>query len=173
VTIGTQTWMAQNLNYKVDSSWCYAGMADSCKKYGRLYDWAATMGLDTSYNHNLWSGTLPHQGVCPGGWHVPSEAEWGTLTKNVDSATSGTKLKSTSGWYTNTGTDDYGFRILPAGYRLNATYFSDIGDNAYFWTASEYYKSESWHRYFNYTFSYVQHFSIDKLTPMSIRCLKD
>jgi uncharacterized protein (TIGR02145 family) len=123
VKIGTQTWMAQNLNYKVDSSWCFNDSASNCSNYGRLYHWTALMDLNTSYDTTSWQATFPHQGVCPNGWHVPSNPEWTTLMRYVDSAKSGTELKSTSGWLKGTwtpsgnqnGTDIFGFRILPAG----------------------------------------------------------
>jgi uncharacterized protein (TIGR02145 family) len=146
VTIGTQTWMAENLNFNVDSSWCYANSTDSCSKYGRLYQWAAVMGLNVSYNSILWSGTVSSQGVCPSGWHVPSDAEWAMLVeKNGDEdATAGVRLKSKSGWsgagYSGElaqGGDAYGFRALPGGGRNESGAFEGVGSNAYFWTSRE------------------------------------
>jgi uncharacterized protein (TIGR02145 family) len=173
VKIGTQTWMAQNLNYAVDSSWCYDNSADSCAKYGRLYQWSAAMGLASTYNSRLWSGTLPHQGVCPSGWHVPSDAEWSTLVQYVGSATSGTKLKSTSGWSSNTGTDAYGFRVLPAGYRINGGTSSSVGNYAYFWSSSESDASSAWYRFYYRGYAYVARDDDDKADGFSVRCLQN
>jgi uncharacterized protein (TIGR02145 family) len=178
VQIGTQTWMAENLNYKVDSSWCFSNSADSCAKYGRLYQWAAVMGLDTSYNDKYWRGTLPHQGICPSGWHVPSDAEWSTLVQYVDSATSGTKLKSTSGWYNSgNGTDTYGFRVLPASYRDSDGSFNIVGGQvANFWSASEYpadAPNRAWRRYFNDGGANVDRSTDYKPEGFSLRCLED
>lgn len=185
VSIGTQTWMAQNLNYKVDSSWCYANSTDSCSKYGRLYQWASVMGLDTSYNNKLWSGTLPHQGICPSGWHVPSDTEWTILTTYIggeDSA--GTKLKSTNGWnISGNGTDTCGFRVLPAGVR---EYFDGlfviVGNYSYFWSASENDVEYDWSRDFSLGTPYVirgievkavsRGYDV-KAYGYSLRCLED
>src|SRR5574344_1443588 len=81
VTIGTQTWMAQNLNYAVDSSWCYENSADSCAKYGRLYQWTAAMNIASSYEGVIAGAVIktPQQGACPVGWHVPTSGEWDAL----------------------------------------------------------------------------------------------
>jgi uncharacterized protein (TIGR02145 family) len=140
VTIGTQTWMAENLNYAVDSSWCYENSADSCAKYGRLYQWASAMALPVAYNDALWGGSdANHQGVCPAGWHLPTNAEWTVLGNAVGGENvAGTALKSTSGWNEGgNGTDAYGFSALPAGCRYGDGFFNDVGDYAGFWSASE------------------------------------
>jgi uncharacterized protein (TIGR02145 family) len=173
VTIGTQTWMAENLNYKTDSSWCYDNDTSYCRKYGRLYQWSAAMGLASTYNSTSWSGTLPHQGACPSGWHVPSDAEWSTLVQYVDSATSGTKLKSTSGWSSNTGTDAYGFRVLPAGNRDGGGASIVVGINAYFWSSSESYASDAWNRYFSDDSANVARLSRYRALGFSSRCLEN
>ena len=65
ITIGSQTWMAENLNYETLNSWCYENLQRNCNKYGRLYTWAAAST------------------ACPSGWHLPSVAEWEILLKNV------------------------------------------------------------------------------------------
>jgi len=129
VIIGQQEWMAQNLNTTIHdygSSWCYENDTANCRKYGRLYNWDAIMnGEPTSYNNP--SGV---RGICPAGWHVPSDAEWRQLemflgmTQEEANSNSwrgtdqGTKLKSKMGWDSNgNGTDYFAFSALPGGGR--------------------------------------------------------
>jgi uncharacterized protein (TIGR02145 family) len=136
VTIGDQTWMAENLNYQTDSSWCYGNNASNGATSGRLYKWAAAMGLDNSYDSSSASGQIqtPHRGVCPVGWHLPSRQEWNSLVTAVgDSA--GTKLKAVSpNW---NGTNDFGFSALPGGSRDDDGTFYDLGAYGVWWTATE------------------------------------
>jgi uncharacterized protein (TIGR02145 family) len=149
VTIGTQTWMAENLNYADSaampnlkgSSWCYDNSVDSCAKYGRLYTWTAAMDIASSYQSVSASAVIsaPHQGVCPAGWHIPTNAEW-TIFENFvgGEETAGTYLKSTSGWSNSgNGTDAYGFSALPAGIRSYYDGFGYVGYYAIFWSATE------------------------------------
>ena len=149
IGIGTQMWMAENLNYdyKVNGStygnWCYNNSADSCAKYGRLYTWGAAMDSATTgcgFGTTCAASSGKVRGICPTGWHLPSAAEWSTLITAVgDSA--GTKLKSTSGWYSNgNGTDAYGFSALSSGGRYSGGSFDDTGYSADFWSASEDYR---------------------------------
>lgn len=78
--IGEQTWMAQNLDYKVNGSWCLDRLEDSCRKYGRAYQWTTAMDIGRIYlDTNLGGLDGPYRGICPTGWHLPSDAEWGTL----------------------------------------------------------------------------------------------
>lgn len=165
VKIGKQTWMAENLNYRNTTGstdtvgMCYNNSADSCAKYGRLYTWADAMGLALSYNGTTWGGNLPHQGVCPDGWHVPSDAEWQTLEMAAGMSVStvsltewrgsdeGVKLKSSSGWTSGNGTDVYGFRVLPSGTRSDGQ-FGGTGDNTRFNSASESSATLEWGRDF-------------------------
>jgi len=192
VTIGTQTWMAENLNYITDSSWCYNNTADSCAKNGRLYQWAAAMGLDPIYNEasafNLGATLTLRQGACPIGWHVPTGAEWITLEIAVGGKdVAGTVLKSTSGWDDGgNGTDVYGFSAHSAGYR----YYDNFGydGEAYFWSASEFFDADqSDPNSFAYTmflsanyakasdfipYGYDDGYN-SKYDSYSVRCLKD
>jgi len=203
VTIGDQTWMAQNLNYAYtgvpyssdgytsdSTSWCYNNVADSCAKYGRLYTWAAaidsvalakdgyTCGFGITCNR-LSSTALaanPIQGVCPSGWHLPRYAEWNTLFTAVGGAsTVGTKLKSTSGWHSDgNGTDAYGFSVFPAGYRNYDGGFYSAGSLARFWSASQG-ENYSYYAYsmFLYYNSENAYLYYYKYYGYSVRCLRD
>jgi uncharacterized protein (TIGR02145 family) len=141
VGIGSQTWMAENLNYETPKSKCYDNAPSNCAKYGRLYTW------DEAMNGAAGSNTDPSgvQGACPAGWHLPSSAEWITLIKYVDvgsnanrSEIAGTKLKSEKYWstYKNVpkGTDDFGFSALPGGF--GHTGFLMAGIAGQWWSAS-------------------------------------
>jgi uncharacterized protein (TIGR02145 family) len=141
VKIGTQTWMAENLNYNASGSKCY-----DCDKYGRLYNWATVMSLPSSCNSNSSSSQIQskHRGICPSGWHIPSEAEWNTLSSYVKSDSDCSNgcarlLEATSGWNSGgKGIDRYGFSALPGGYGISSGSFGDVGNYGYWWSASEY-----------------------------------
>jgi uncharacterized protein (TIGR02145 family) len=119
VTIGEQTWMAENLNHETETvnSVCYDNNPANCAKYGRLYQW----------NEDI-------ANTCPTGWHLPSKDEWGELNNFVDNdlgvSTTGRPLLALG---EGTGTDRYGFSALAGG-----TYYYDgsvnIGTHAYWWT---------------------------------------
>ena len=136
-TIGKQVWMAENLDYAADSSWCPANSIDSCASWGRLYDWTGAAGLQPAFADSLLppSGTvLQLTGVCPSGWHLPSQAEWSTLLMTV----SDSSLKSRTGWAKNGNSGDaWGFRGLPAGNRDTSGAFSTVGLSGEFWTSTE------------------------------------
>ncbi len=115
-----------------------------------------------------------HQGVCPSGWHVPSDAEWGTLETYLDSSTAGTKLKSTNGWlYSGNGTDTYGFRALPAGLRSYDGSFGYLGNDARFWSSSENVAGTAWNRGLYSGLDGPYRGNDDKKYGFSVRCLKD
>ena len=132
VKIDDQTWMAQNLNYadsvKMPSlkgnSRCYNDSSEYCKRYGRLYTWAAA------------------QDVCPTGWHLPSETDFVHLIRSVGGEKdASTKLKSTSGWSdydggSGNGADTFGFSALPAGVG-NMGNYGGVGRTTDFWGSTE------------------------------------
>lgn len=121
VQIGSQTWMAENLNYDVEGSVCPEGDNRNCSKYGRLYTWESA------------------RTVCPEGWRLPDSADYAALVTAVgDAEIAGKMLKSTSGWFKKgNGSDDFGFKGLPAGFSRSANKFDGIGGYAHFWSASE------------------------------------
>jgi uncharacterized protein (TIGR02145 family) len=133
VVIGKQTWMKKNLNRNVDGSKCYNDSDINCTIYGRLYDWAMVMnGADGSDKYP--SGV---QGICPAGFHVPSDVEWTVL---IDYVIDYAKLRSTSGWSGRNnfnGTDDYGFSALASGRRYYDDRFTNVGYNGYWWSTTE------------------------------------
>jgi len=147
VRIGNQTWMAKNLNFNASGSVCYDNQQSNCDIYGRLYDWATAMGFESDCNVNSCASQIQtphHRGICPVGWHIPSDDEWEALTDFVG-ANAGTKLKSNSRW---DGTNEYGFSALPGGYG-NGGSFSYVGSYGFWWSATENDAGYAWIRSMN------------------------
>jgi uncharacterized protein (TIGR02145 family) len=149
VKIGRQTWMAQNLDYKTDNSWCYENNADSCNKYGRLYTWNAA------------------KTACPAGYHLPSGEEWDSLAQTAGDKEeiyengyikwhgAGKNLKTKKGWnqykiydayYNGNGTNAYKFSALPGGNRLPSGYFITVGYGGWWWMATESDNGNAYHQ---------------------------
>jgi len=183
VVIGTQTWMAENLNYDAGSgSYCY-GDNNTCDTYGRfLYDWATAMNGASSSDASP-SGV---QGVCPSGWHLPSDTEWETMASFVASDAGltaksgddwteiGTVLKANSSlWDINTGTDAYGFAGLPGGYRFTAGSYPNVGHYGYWWSSTEYSSIDAYNRSLFSNDAFFYRSSHGKNHGYSIRCLKN
>ena len=180
VTIDSITWMAQNLNYDMAGSSCYAGKASNCSRYGRLYSWAIVM------NGAPASGLVPsgEQGLCPDGWHVPSAAEWDALKSYVDSLTDGMgafSIRSIFNWtvYSSkydslnyTGTDLFGFSAVAGGYE-DSVGFSELGEIATWWTASEYNSTHAMNRDLFYDSKWMGTGHTSKADLRSLRCVKD
>jgi len=119
IKIGEQIWFQRNLNYFIEGSKCYDDETANCAKYGRLYDWATA------------------KTVCPEGWHLPSNAEWTTLTNFVGSSTAGKKLKAKNDWNNNgNGTDEFGFSALPGGGGYLDGSFCCVGYDSNWWTST-------------------------------------
>jgi len=180
VEIGGKTWMAENLNYETDSSWCYDNSADSCNKYGRLYDWNTAMASSPSSTENP-SGV---RGVCPFGWHLPSRQEWGDLAKAAGGedeygqyGNAGTKLKSASGWNScnqdiPNGENEYKFSALPGGYYYEGE-ITDFGKYGAWWTATEDYDNFAYIRSMGNCLKTVSEDKQYKSKGHSVRCVKN
>ncbi len=180
VTIRSQTWMAENLNYESTNSYCYNDKASNCTKYGRLYTWAAAMDSVGTWSTNgkgcgyetTCSKTYPVRGICPEGWHLPTKFEWDSLN-TVVGGFSGPSLRSTSGWYNNrNGTDEFKFSALPAGGRDYYGNYGSEGHNAYFWSSTEFF-DDSYNVYLNYDNTEAKLYAHGRYSAFSVRCLKD
>lgn len=196
VQVGGQCWFAENLvaveyangeeipSTLTDSQWNHANQGattiygedagcndyspdiDSCdpqvalEEYGRLYNWYA---VDDE------------RGLCPAGWHVPSESEWYELVSQWGGySVAGETLKSTYGWsYSGQGTNTSGFNGMPGGKRQDGSgYFSSAGDKGTWWTSTPY---SSLARYSELRFNSngVTNSYADRETGYSVRCSKD
>jgi uncharacterized protein (TIGR02145 family) len=173
VKIGNKTWMAENLKYKIDTSWCYDRNESNCEKYGRLYNW----------------GTA--KGACPSGWHLPSRDEWNDLALAAGGARmnlsndfydyniAGNKLKSKTGWKdyrddigSGNGTDELGFSAMPGGMKGDPFFEADSSYGLW-WTAAE---SGSGSAYYRYIYNYdavVMEYRGSKEFSYSVRCVLD
>ena len=110
VTIGEQTWMAENLKLKTDDSYCYDNKEENCKKYGRLYKHSAA------------------KYACPAKWRLPTDEDWNKLVYGLGGHKKGIeKLKTKKGWKENkNGTDEYGFGMFPGGEMEACKLFMDM-----------------------------------------------
>ena len=166
VKIGEQVWMAEDLNYKADSSWCYDDKSENCKKYGRLYTWYAA------------------KKSCAIGWHLPSEGEFEILLKAVGeqgnivefggSKTAGKVIKSKTGWNEKGGgIDSYSFSALPAGVRVYNEQFSLEGQNTGFWSSTENYTGYAFLIHLDYHTDGAHLYHSIEYNGYSVRCVKD
>ena len=193
--IGEQVWMAENLNYDVSDSHCYDDDPANCVKYGRLYNWATAMVLDESCNDGYFTcadqiQTPKHQGICPEGWHIPSNADWDKLLRYVDGTTgtsspyrsslAGRHLKAQTGWELCGPSgyyeckDTYGFSALPGG--IDG---ASVGSGGSWWSASESVKTECviacFHAYrlsMSYSWDGASCSDSNKIRPSSVRCIQ-
>jgi len=188
VTIGTQVWMVENLKttkYRNGDligttapatleisqeatpkyQWAYDDDENNVVTYGRLYTWYAV--TDT-------------RNVCPVGWHVPSDAEWTTLTTSLGGEdVAGGKLKEagTIHWQApnEAATNESGFTALPGGYRyFFGDYYHHIGNYGLWWSSTENSTADAYYRTMFYGFTNViSYLYIYKQSGFSVRCLRD
>jgi uncharacterized protein (TIGR02145 family) len=183
VLIGTQCWMRQNINIgqriiigyggqtnnNIIEKYCYADLELNCDVYGGLYLWDESMQYST---------TEGVQGICPTGWHFPTDAEWSTLTTYLGGeSVAGGKLKETgiAHWCSpNIGaTNESGFTALPGGWLSYQEDFGWVGVIGCWWSSSEYYSNTSFGRLINCSYSNVERTAGYKSYGHSIRCIRD
>ena len=199
VKIGDQEWMAENLNFVTDSSFCYTNSADSCAKYGRLYSWSIAMDSAGTWSTNgvgcgsnpPCSPIYPVQGICPQGWHLPDTTEWAALFTAVGGSRNSErewiwdgvckKLRSETDWLTedlfsyalDSGTDAYGFCALPAGFRYSSGDYTKEGGAASFWTSNPDDYKNAYNVELSYGFDYARMTNPYGAPWQSVRCVKD
>jgi uncharacterized protein (TIGR02145 family) len=192
IQIYSQCWLKENLNVglmingeddMVDNGviekYCYDNEEDNCDIYGGLYQWNEMM------QYTMAQGV---QGICPVGWHIPTDDEWQILEGTVDSLygvgdpiwdtiiyrgfDAGKHLKSTTGWYVN-GDDKYGFTALPGGWCIDNGNFQNIGYYSTFWTSTEGSPDYPWRRYLTSFSDQVSRWTYNIEGGFYVRCLQD
>jgi uncharacterized protein (TIGR02145 family) len=176
VLIGSQCWLKENLdigtringsldqtNNSTIEKYCYNDDPANCTTYGGLYQWDEAMQYVTN------DGS---QGICPNGWHIPTLAEFQTLSTEVGG--DGNALKEIGqGTGGGAGTNTSGFSALLAGFRWNDGAFYNLGIHAYFWSSLE---GSGTGAYFlallNSDSSIVPNIN-NKIFGCSVRCVKD
>lgn len=181
VTVGSQVWMEQNLNAgtRIDGlqdqsdngiieKYCFEDMISNCNIYGGLYQW----------NEMMQYTTLPgDQGICPSGWHLPTDEEWTILTTFLggeSSAGGPMKETGTGHWASPNGeaTNSSGFTALPGGFRFLTGSFSSLTTFAFFWSSSSQVDPGfAWYRDLVYNFGYVYRDGYNKIAGFSVRCV--
>jgi uncharacterized protein (TIGR02145 family) len=173
VTIGegekAQTWMAENMNYETENSFCYENNSEYCTTYGRLYTWDAA------------------NSVCPTGWHLPDTTEWKTLAMNVDPDFEGwvglgdnSELKNIAGKilkaksFRGSWSDSYHFSVLPAGkkypYKVAFVYKGEYAD---FWSSTQKNLTESYNVWISADNDKLKRMEGVKDHGFSVRCIKN
>jgi len=204
VQIGTQCWMKENLrateyangttillgnsmSYSTAYRYYPDNNANNVSAYGYLYNWAAVMDGSVSSSANP-SGV---QGICPTGWHVPSDAEWTQLTDYVSSQSQyvcgsdntyiAKALASQTGWLSSSVTCEVGntpsannttgFSALPAGY-YNGSY-NNFSSNATIWSATQSFDDSAYYRNLYYASAGMDNVNYNKNCGFSVRCVRD
>ena len=182
ITIGTQTWMAENLRTtkyndgadipNLNGSWIgltrgayrnYKSSSnnDTIATFGRIYNW-----------YTIGTGK-----IAPEGWHVPTDEEWSTLItylNGIFDAGLFIKETGTSHWGSlNFASNESGFTALPGGYYGTDNQCHDIGNMGGWWSSTEYGGSGAWYRYIYSSSNEVFRISTPKTLGLSIRCIKD
>jgi len=182
--IGSQYWMTTNLNvnrfrngdiipqaysieewlnagYEERPVWCYYEFKnENGYKYGKLYNWYAVNDI---------------RGLAPNGWHIPSDAEWNSLSNNLGGDNqSGYSLKDNYGWYNDgNGNNESGFAGLPGGCIHDDGRFSSIGKGSSWWTSSTRNGAEAFSRHLHYKDDEMHKANYNMSSGFSVRCVRN
>ncbi len=187
IQYGMQNWTSKNLSVsrfrngdiipqaKTDEEWKNAGLSkkpvwcyynndpENGKKYGKLYNWYAIND---------------RRGLAPKGWHIPDNADWSKLVKNLNGIDiAGTKLKSKTGWKNKKGSDLIGFSALPGGMRSSDGKFESLDEICRWWSNSVPVEAQPTNAIFSVQLNdksvEVGYLKTDKACGLSVRCIKD
>jgi uncharacterized protein (TIGR02145 family) len=188
IVIGTQEWMAENLNTSIyrngdaiptnldnaawqsttSGAWAYYNNdASYACPYGKLYNWYTCVDA---------------RQLCPTGWHVPTDAEWIVLTNYLDGESAGGKMKTTGTieaatglWYSPNAdaTNSSGFSGAPGGFRYYYGFYHGIGSSGFWWSSSEDDSDFAWYHYLGLNFGGAYRINFSKPVGFSVRCLRD
>ncbi len=183
VKIGSQTWMAENLNTEFfangdpiphaeseeewaeaaensQPAWCYYDNdPQNGKKFGRLYNWYAVNDS---------------RGLAPDSWRVATDEDWDELAETLGGEEVGKKIKSIQGWNEDgNGTDEVGFNALPGGLRDIEGEYGYIGEACYFWTSTEYSEENAADRFLNHDEDEIDSYDLGKSSGYYIRCIME
>jgi uncharacterized protein (TIGR02145 family) len=196
VQIFSQCWLKENLNIGnmipgnesmtdngITEKFCFENQEDSCTKYGGLYEWNEMM---------QYVSTQGSQGICPAGWHIPTDEEWKILEGAVDSLygigdpiwdleghdrglNAGNSLKSSYGWYNgHCGSNVHDFSALPGGNRVYPGNFILNTRSTIWWTSDMILPDDAWTHGLNFGYSGADRENLDQyIIGASVRCLKD
>ena len=196
INIGTQTWTTKNLDVAAYSdgtpipqvtdptawanlttgAWCYYNNdSKNGAIYGKLYNWYAVAGIWTEASK---IGVRQRKKLAPTGYHIPSDAEWSTLTTYLGGASvAGGKMKETSTvhWKSpnKNATNSSNFKGLPGGYYDTRNAFLDFGNYGSWWSSSETTTTTAWSRLLHYDSDYTMRLNYNKASGFSVRLLKD
>lgn len=183
ITIGTQEWMKENLKVTKLNDGTPIELVTDNIEWGDIttpgYCW-----YDNDINNkDIYGGlynyyTVITSKLCPDGWHVPSDAEWTTLTDFLGGENiAGGKMKETGNthWLSpNAGaTNESGFTGLPGGYRHRGSSSIQKGEFAYFWSSTEHSNNEYWLRGLSSNDAEVDRYTNQLWNGLSVRCIKD
>ncbi len=175
VEVGYQCWLKENLdvgkmilgmnkpgNNRVIEKYCYENKPENCKKYGGLYTWSEAM---------QYSKEEGSRGICPEGWHIPTKAEFQTLSSSVDGNSNALKAvgQGTGGGF---GTDASGFSAMLGGFRTESEIFLKFSSDASYWSSTIH--SSSYAYYMSlYSDNIIYFDGSGKEYGYSVRCVKD
>lgn len=198
VSINNQCWIAKNLNCGITLSttikqknnqvvekYCYNNDPNSCQVFGGIYQWAEAIqylngSSDSTSPNPSFSGNV--QGICPQGWHIPSDNEMCSLIQSIDpnsncqkgivSYIAGDQLKSNQSW-NRPSPSPSSFAILAGGYMSFNGGFDHQGEYTSFWTSSNFSSHRAWNRSFYDRSGEVTKNHNPKSKGLYIRCIKN